>query len=272
MVIQDNRIVLQFKFFFARARAHAFELHQNPLLKSARFVSTKNINKKTMKTQTKRRIAMPVKTLKDANIQMLFKAYRRPALVAMVSVLFLAALSRIILAGDDSVIKLGTSDGSTTLGIQGSVSATDVVSINSLGGVTISSTVVMPGTTFYQNGTATISSATISVNALYGAGQQPTLVGTVCGAGSTLRGTNNFGKINCVGTVASGVLFTVTQTIAAPNMWNCIVMPANTNANYAASPHFTVFVSTTDNLHWTLNTTANFAATNYLYNYMCGGY
>jgi len=272
MVIRNNRSVLQFKFFFARARAHAFELRQNMALKSTRFFSAEKTNETVMKTQIKRRIAMPLKTLKVTNLQMQLKAYKRPTLVIVLNALFLGALAGNPLASDDSDLQLGTSNGNSQFAVQSS-NLNDVFSVNSSGGVNISSSTIMPGTTFFVNGSATISTATISVNAMYGAGIRPNIAAGVCTT-VTIKGTDNFGQINCLGSVATGVLFTVTQTIAAPTMWNCLLEPANTNASYASGAGLTsVFVSTTSAQVWTAtNAGTNLAVKGYLWNYICGGF
>ncbi len=53
---------------------------------------------------------------------------------------------------DDANIQMTTSNGSTVVGFQ-DLTGKDVVLVNSLGGLVVSSNTILPGTTFYQDGT-----------------------------------------------------------------------------------------------------------------------
>jgi hypothetical protein len=124
------------------------------------------------------------------------------AAAALLSILLWGGLSRRVHA-DESGVKLTTSDGSTQFGIQ-NAGGTDVMTVNSLGGVvigssiTVSSNTVLPGTTFYQNGSAVIG----------GSGQSVTLSSNVIATGGivTLGSANNYVKISS-NTILPGTTF-----------------------------------------------------------------
>ncbi len=82
--------------------------------------------------------------------------------------------SRMPCYGGDADVKLTTTNGSTKFTVQNSAGA-EVASVNSLGGLTISSNAVLSGTTFYQGGSALIGTSS-SMLGFFGAAPvvQPT--------------------------------------------------------------------------------------------------
>jgi hypothetical protein len=83
------------------------------------------------------------------------------AATLVTGMLLAIGLCRVSQAADDFDIKLNSTDGSTQMGVQNANGA-NVVNINSLGTVNISSNTIMPGTTVYQSGWLYTSSTTVN--------------------------------------------------------------------------------------------------------------
>jgi hypothetical protein len=170
------------------------------------------------------------------------KKYTKMLLHLFVLIL-VCALGRICQA-DDSNLKLSTNDGSTQFGFQNSAGV-DVVTVNSYGGVSISSNVVMPGTTFYQNGNVLLGKSTSLVGV--GASNAPIsklqVYGGDLGLGdSTATGnqpitvwlTNNSGGAVTQGTIViiggADNSFTTTNVAATVTALGCVYDASINNA------------------------------------------
>lgn len=68
-------------------------------------------------------------------------------------------------AAEDFTVKLNTTDGSTSMGVQ-NANGVDVVSMSSLGTVIISSNAIVPGTTIYPGGLIVTSSITLASSSI----------------------------------------------------------------------------------------------------------
>jgi hypothetical protein len=149
--------------------------------------------------------------------------------------------------------------------------------------VTISSNAILSGATFYQNAPTVINKLYTGMtlgntaNTSIAAGAGMGTLGANLGISILAGGTNTYGVItSTTGTTSGGTnatFATITPSIAAPHQIVCVLSPANNNAaNLANTIQPKIVGTSTTWLIVTSGTQFPGSATNYMWNYICGGY
>jgi hypothetical protein len=127
---------------------------------------------------------------------------------------------------DDANIQMTTTNGSTVVGFQDSAGK-DVVLVNSLGGLTVSSNTILPGTTFYQDGTVFTGTPgkvfDVNANVQLGAANNSVII-----ASNTILPGTTFYQDGTVLTGTSGKLFDINGTVQLGAAGNSVQITSNT--------------------------------------------